>query len=293
MLQKDFSNVSKTAYLHIYYRTFYNTPYADKMMELTDTTGRMIEIYSQDFLNELDIVPIMEARYEWWENVLEELIKSNPSAQIIELAAGFALHGLNIALKYPEITYFETDLSDIIKLKQDLVENWITKEKVSNLRFEFANALDSTSLQKLNEHLDYKRPLIVYCEWMMNYFNDEEKQTLADNIKSLLKNHEIWYWITPDPAFNDERRSWFAELSEKLKSRTKVLENVAKQKYSDNWFRSEQDADKYFSENKFNIQKVNQPIELDSLSSCEFEEGFVPKVKDDIKKHWRVWILNI
>ena len=132
MASRDFSKVGNTAFSHIYFRTFYGIPYAVEMYDLMGGKERIDQTYAPE-ANRAAIIPIMEARYKGGAAALEALIKENPQAWVLELAAGFSIHGAVLVEKYPGIQYFETDYSaEIIALKEDLL-SYLTRSEMEQL----------------------------------------------------------------------------------------------------------------------------------------------------------------
>ncbi len=290
---REFSKVSRTAFPHIYFRSFYGIPYADEMSRLMDAKEKTKELHGKDTAHE-ETIPIMEARYKGGEMALEKLIQQYPNAQVLELAAGFSLHGATLAEKYPEIEYFESDYSpETIVAKKDVIESQLLKRKLPNLRFAQGNALDEESIQSILADADTHRPLLVYNEGLMAYLSDAEKEKLAAIIKDLQRQFR-GIWITPDPAMSAERRDRLATFTKSMSNKgfLKRAEEIAGQKYDDHGFKSEKGADEFFASQGLQIEKIPQPTNLHSFESYGFSPEMIQQLSEDIREYGKVWILK-
>lgn len=243
-----------------------------------------------------EMISIMEARYKGGEMALERLIQRYPHAQVLELAAGFSLHGTTLAEKYPEIEYFETDYSpEIIEVKKEVIESQLLKRKLPNLRFTQGNALDGESIKRVLANADHGRPLLVYNEGLMAYLSDAEKEKLAATIKDLQRRFGGGAWITPDPALSAERRNRLATFAKSMgdKGFLKQAEKIAAQKYDDYGFKSEKDADKFFISQGFCIEKFPQPTNLHSFKNHSLDPEIARRLSEDIREYGKVWVLKI
>ncbi len=291
---REFSKVSQTAFWHIYWRSFYGIPYADEMSRLMGAKEKTGGLRGEETAHE-EMSPIMEARYKGGEMALERLIQRYPTAQVLELATGFSLHGTTLAEKYPEIEYFETDYSpEIIEVKKEVIESQLLKKKLPNLRFAQGNALDEESIKRVLADADSGRPLLVYNEGLMAYLSDAEKEKLAAIIKVLQRQFRGGAWITPDPALSAERRNRLATFAKSMgdKGFSKQAEEIAGQKYDDYGFKSEEDADKFFVSQGFQIEKFPQPADLHSLENHSLNPEVARRLSKDIREYGKVWVLK-
>lgn len=288
---REHLRVSQTALHHMAWRSYYGIPYAEEMARLTRAREETDEKFGLAVAR--DIIPTMEARYKGGQAAMEEFIKEHPNAQVLELAAGFSLHGLTLAQKHPGINYYETDYSpEIAAQKQQLVEQGLLSGQLPNLTFARADALDLASLEKALENADPKRPLLIYCEGLITYLNDEEKQNLIENIITLLKRFGGKF-ITPDPGFSRERQRKLAETVPAFRPVAKNAEDKAGREYKDNGFESEAIADEFFNKNTLDIQKFPQPVDLNSFKACGVNDEMARQLVENIKAHGKVWMLKL
>jgi len=289
---REFTKVSKTAMPHVFYRTFYGLPHAEEMAALMKAEQITVQLYGAYNKKQLEIVPIMEARYKSGLKAMETYIElHNRKVQILELAAGLSLHGTLLSEKYPDINYIETDYSSgIIESKKKIIRQLI-KKNLPNLRFLKANALEEASFKNFLKTLRSDLPLIVYNEGLLNYFNGKEMRVLARNIKFLLSKFG-GVWITPDPAMSAERRASLGTAAPNFLKLAKKAEAVAAQKYEDHGFKNEQEADKFFKSQGFSLKKFSQPTDLNSFKELRISSVAAKKIKENIKKYGKVWILS-
>jgi O-methyltransferase involved in polyketide biosynthesis len=227
---------------------------------------------------------------------LERLIQRYPNAQVLELAAGFSLHGTTLAEKYPKIEYFETDYSrEIIEVKKDVIESQLLKRKLPNLHFAQGNALDEGSIKCVLADADPGRPLLIYNEGLMAYLSDAEKEKLATIIKDLQQRFNGGAWITPDPALSAERRNRLATFAKSMSNKgfSKKAEEIAGQKYDDYGFKSENDADEFFASQGFQIERFPQPTDLHSFKNHSLDPEIARRLSEDIREYGKVWVLKI
>ena len=236
--------------------------------------------------------PIMEARYKGGEAALEECIQRFPNATVLEIAAGFSLHGAELAEKYPTISYIDSDYDqNSVVLKQSILQEELLQVPLNNLQFTVLNAMNTEELMQMAERLDSDRPIIIYNEGLMAYMNATELQQLAANIKGLLGKFG-GAWVTPDPALSEQRRVGVAKLSDDLAGLIRSAETLAEQNYQQHGFKNPEEADIFFAKNGFTIEKFSQPTDLHSFDSAKINPDLAIKLQQDIKDNGRVWVLT-
>jgi O-methyltransferase involved in polyketide biosynthesis len=289
--EREFKKISPTAFNQAYMRTFYGIPYAKEMAKLVNAEEERIKLCGMKLHKDLEGVPRFEARYKGGEAVLDRFIEKHPNTQVLELGAGLSLHGLTLAKKYPGIIYIETDLSDMIHLKEAVIRK-LTADPLDNLRFATANALDAQALGQALGATTTKRPLVVYCEGFIAYLSLEEKQKLAEIIKKLLVDYG-GAWITPDLSESIDRRAYQISFMAGFREQLKHIEAKVGQKYDDYTFQNEVDADVFFKRNKFVIEKFSQPTNLHSLKKINLTPEMAEKIIQDIRLYGKVWAMSL
>lgn len=234
--------------------------------------------------------PIIEARYRGGEEAMEGFIKRNPDCTVLELAAGFGLHGIHLAQKYPKITYIETDLPNILKLKEKIIKK--LGLKLPNLFFRSANALDQAALEETLSVAEQKSKLVIFCEGLLSYFDNKEKEKIAGIVKNLLEKHG-GVWIATDPALNTQSRKKLNMALPEWKNIMKKAEKLAGQKYADHGFASEEVADEFFKGHGFMIRKLSWPQKLQSIDPKFFKPEEMVKIRNFLKRYGKAWTLSL
>ncbi|MCX6762715.1 MAG: class I SAM-dependent methyltransferase [Candidatus Moranbacteria bacterium] len=288
-MRRDHKTISPTAFNHIIFRTFYGIPLAEEFEKAAEKYRMREYLFNSRGIHK-KISPMFEGRYKGGEEVLEKFIKRNRDCTILELAAGFSLHGANLARKYPKINYIETDLSDIIKMKEKIVKE--IGLNLPNLSFKSANALDAASVKKIISRSKFGSKVAIYCEGLLSYFDDKEKIKIAKIIKSVFEERG-GVWITPDPALSAEARKYLRKDWTEYRQAMKNVEKMAKQKYDDHGFKSEKETDKLFRNCGFAIRKYNWPTKLISWQTSGYDQKRMIKLGSILKKFGKTWVMTI
>lgn len=288
---REFKKISPTAFNQAYLRTFYGIPHAREMAALINAEEERIKLYGAELHENLEDVPRFEARYKGGASALDDFCGKNPQAVILELGAGFSLHGAALTEKYPAVAYLETDLPEMIRLKENAIGALIDPSR-GNLHFAAANALDAAAVEKALAVAAGHRPLAIYCEGFIDYLSLDEKRKLAAIIKRLLRKYG-GVFITPDPSVSVERRAAQALFMKGAQERTKRVESVVGQRYDDHAFQNESDADLFFENCGFTVKKFPQPIALHSFAACRITADVTEKIIKDIRTYGKVWVMVI
>jgi O-methyltransferase involved in polyketide biosynthesis len=287
-MKRDHNKISPTAFNHIIWRTFFGIPLADKFAEIAKNIMQD-EFFSKE-KSLRKTAPIIEGRNKGGEKALKIFIKKNRDCIVLELAAGFGLHGLTLSKKYREITYIETDLPAMIRLKEKIVEKMGSKP--TNLYFRTADALDISALLKALSIVKRKQRLVIYCEGFLSYFNGSDKEKICAVVKSLLEKYG-GVWIAPDPAQNAGARKKMHLAIPEWKRIMKSAERIVGQKYADHGFASEKEADKFFKSHGFIIKKIAWPQKLHSIDPKFFKPKEVVKIRNFLKRYGKTWVLSL
>jgi O-methyltransferase involved in polyketide biosynthesis len=125
-----FRELMPTAILTAYPRTFSDIPYSQ---EIFDELSR----YHGDIDEEL-LVDRLAVELEARSKLIDKLIATTKTTQILELAAGFSSRGLTFTQR-PDAKYVEIDLPELIQVKERVVSRII--DVPSNLTLLGGNAL--------------------------------------------------------------------------------------------------------------------------------------------------------
>ena len=287
-MKRDHKKISPTAFNHIIWRTFFGLPFADEFAKAAEKFGSGGHIFDKKLLR--ITAPVIEGRYRGGEGAMEEFIRQNPGCTVLELAAGFGLHGIHLSKKYPKITYIETDLPAMSEMKEKIVGK--LGLKLPGLFFRSANALDQAALKKALSAAKKKTELVIFCEGLLSYFDKKEKEKIAGIVKNLLEEHR-GVWIATDPALNAASRKELNAALPEWKKIMKKAEKLAGQKYADHGFLSEKEADSFFKACGFRVRKRAWPLKLHSLSTGCIGSKAAGKIKNFLKRYGKAWILSL
>jgi len=182
--------ISYTAIGVAYARTFSDIPFSKEISDICDAsnlTPENAELHHK-------MAPYFEARFKSLTNALEQSGIKN----ILELASGVGPRDL-IMSKNAEINYIETDLPDMLRQKQDVLEKLLKKENrqlPTNLHFSELNVLDKESFLRAVAKFP-EGPIAIGHEGLLAYFSHEEKQKMAEIIHPILVQRG-GVWITSD-----------------------------------------------------------------------------------------------
>lgn len=181
---KDFEEISPTAIVTSYPRTFTDIPYEKEIYNWLEN-----HCNEEVTLNKM-LAPEIEARYKLTNKLLDKYgIK-----QVLELAAGYSSRGLIYSKK--GYNYIEMDLENVSKNKINLL-NSIEQVIPNNLKITSGNALRKSDFDKCEDYFKKDEPVTVINEGLLRYLTFAEKKQVAQNIYDLLLKFD-GIWITSD-----------------------------------------------------------------------------------------------
>lgn len=168
----DTSRISPTAHYtaYVWHRNGMSTP------ALATSKGRALYHALQGpnralaFAGQADIESVLLARHRLIDHILQEAIKDGRVGQIVEIAAGLSPRGLRMRRRFPDVTYVEGDLPDMIANKQRLIGAQLSEGH----RLVTVNALADSgpdSLRDLAGSLDTSKGVAVITEGLLPYFD--------------------------------------------------------------------------------------------------------------------------
>src|SRR5690349_21675380 len=117
----DSSLISVTAKLAAYYRQFSDIPFAKEAAKWIGAEAAVDTILREHGLERDKLTfyaPMFEARYKG----LTRLIQRSGATQVLELASGYSLRGLDLT-RNGALRYVETDLPGVVAAKLGLLED--------------------------------------------------------------------------------------------------------------------------------------------------------------------------
>jgi O-methyltransferase involved in polyketide biosynthesis len=280
--------ISITAKLSAYYRQFSDIAFASEVAALIgaeDAYAKLARDYGLDRDQLTTYAPMFEARYK----SVSELIRKSGASQILELACGYSMRGLDLT-RSGTLQYVETDLSGVISTKQELLDEVRRRHHIApNPRHHVmvADALDVEQLRMASRGLGARQPLLMLCEGLMGYLTRAETERVATNIRTLLAEHGGGSWIVPDFTFIAEIRNL---PPERLRLRTAVT-GITQRQLDASAFEDHEDLVSFFGGIGFDTRVASQIDETPSFASLA-TLGLPAALLDRLRPVLRVWIMT-
>ena len=167
--------------------------------------------------------------------------------------------------------YFPTSPETRLLLEQEkaIAESILAKSNIhrSNLYYRIANALDRESLLQAAIPFQSGKPIAIITEGLLPYLTREEKETLAGNIRDLLKQHD-GIWITPD-IHTKQLLKFFSQADGTMQQRMQNVLGATGRDIETNTFEDENDVRQFFTNAGFTIEEYPYSNVLDDLSSVK------------------------
>jgi O-methyltransferase involved in polyketide biosynthesis len=284
----DPSRIGVTAKLAAYYRQFSDIPFAKDAAMRIGANDAFEEILSRHGIQREQLTfyaPMFEARYK----SITELIRKLGASQILELASGYSLRGLDLT-RGDAIRYVETDLPDVVATKllllDDLREQYGIRSSPLHV-VTVADALDFEQVRRAAALFDRERPLVVLCEGLIGYLTRDETERLARNVHRLLAEHGDGWWIVPDFSFKSDLRDL---PPERVRLREAVT-GITERQLDASAFEDSDDLTAFLRGIGFDVQVRSQVDETPSLSSIA-TLGLSPAVVERLRPVLRLWVLT-
>ena len=284
----DHAHISVTAKLSAYYRKFSDIAFAAEVAELIGAEEAFAELVRTHGLEPDKLTfyaPMFEARYK----SITQLIRSVGASQVLELACGYSLRGLDLT-RDNSIRYVETDLPAVVATKRSLLDEICKRHDIAPSPLHVvaaANALDLEQLRAATAVCDRNRPLLVLCEGLIGYLTHEETARVADNVRALLGDFKGGWWIVPDFTFKSEIRNLPAE---RIRLREAVT-GLTQRELDASAFEDPDDLAAFLRHAGFEAQVRSQIDETPSFSTIA-ALGLPPSVLDRLRPALRVWIMT-
>jgi O-methyltransferase involved in polyketide biosynthesis len=284
----DFSRISVTAKLAAYYRQFSDIAFARDVARRIGADDAFDEIVRAHGLSRDALTfyaPMFEARYK----SMSHLIGAPSGAQVLELACGYSLRGLDLTQR-GALGYVETDLPEVIATKRALLDEVRQRHAIAPSPRHVvtaADALDLDQLRDATERLDHDRPLTISCEGLVGYLTREETERLAANVRALLGRFAGGCWLCPDFAL----RADVERLPpERIRLREAVT-GITRRQLDASAFEDEAALTSFLARVGFDVRVVSQIDEAHALSSIA-ALGLSPTWTERMRSVLRVWIMT-
>lgn len=287
MTKQDFAKISHTAILCAHARAKYtNIPFAKKIYETINNKPRtttfiadQITKYNQNFRTQLST---LEGRYL----AINDAIAKSKSSNIIEIASGISTRGLEYADK--GYTYIETDLPEMIKLKENLLQKITNNQIQSNHHFRSLNALNQNELLATGKYMRQLSPegsIALIQEGLLMYLAKSEQKKLRDNIATFLDKYSPnGTWITTDLSSREPKE----------KKAFKLIMNLISQNTNRKFkrFSDDSEAKEFLNEGGLTGAPLpNEPYikNLSYAKKMRLNQNQISQVSD----HYRAWTISL
>jgi len=264
---KNFEDISPTAIVTSYPRTFTDIPYEKEIYSwLEKNCSSNVALYK-------DLAPEIEARYK----LINKLLDKYKIKQVLELAAGYSSCGLIYSKN--GYKYVELDLKDVSKNKERIIKN-ITNEFPANLKLISGNALKSNDFDKCSSYLEKNQPVAVINEGLLRYLTFAEKKIVGENIHKLLSVHN-GIWITSDLT----PKKFISSQNEALTDFNSKVANITSRNNLNDRFENLEHVKKFYGNIGFEVIEVHKfsevKDELYSVNTLNIINNKIEKTLDD------------
>ena len=284
----DSSLISVTAKIAAYYRQFSDIPFAQEVAKRIGADAAFDEILRERGL-ELEkltfYAPMFEARYK----SITQLILKSGASQVLELASGYSLRGLDLACGGC-VRYVETDLPDVVAAKLSLLEDVRQHHAIPRSPHHVVTAADALDFDQVRSSaavLDPSRPVTVLCEGLIMYLSREQTEQLATNIRRLLGEFAGGSWLTPDFTFRAEAR----DLPPERVRLREAITGVTQRQLDASAFEDSHDLMAFLGRFGFDVRVRSQVDETPSFSSIR-ALGLSPASIERLRGVLRVWVMT-
>jgi len=227
----------------------------------------------------IDTPHFMELRYLSTEKIIKAAVEAGEIGQVIELAAGFTPHSVNLLTSENGIErYIENDFPVNSKIKQGVVNDFVGGIPV---KFVPGNILDDGTWKKFEEQLGNK-PVAIFCEGLMMYLSREDQIVLLKNVRTVLEKQSGFFMHEDILKYHPELKQnpRFARITSQLKS---VSSNAA----LDEVF-TQEGIQKFYEEQGFVVERIAEDAPLSIDSYPEHTRENARELSDAGFKMWKL-----
>lgn len=280
---RDFCTISPSAISIILMKGHTSIPFAREAAELVSLPDSFMPDFSNQDLLFWSKALHFEARYLGINQMLEGLDVSC----FLELSSGFNFRCLELSNKIGK-PYFDTDLPDIIKKKQQMLDHFREKQDLSKVWLRPLNVLNEDQFNATANELPSGKVAIIN-EGLLIYFDQSEKEKLCSIIRKILQDRG-GYWVTSDIYVRATPHKSAIKQEENVKAFTD-LHNIENNKFS-----SFDDAREFFGRNGFVVDQ-EENLDVSLLSSFRHLSGILPEnmksMGNNVQKLQTTWRLRV
>ncbi|MDF5711950.1 MAG: class I SAM-dependent methyltransferase [Nostoc sp. S4] len=265
----DFDKIVLTGFMVSLARQFTDIVYAQELAQLIEKEGLVKLSQPQNQDKSVLLTARVEARYK----AINQVIAQYQITQVLELASGLLPRGLLMS-KNPNITFIESDLPEMIRYKQQLIQQLVGER--SNLHFIEIDATSRPSeFIKSTPLLKAGQPVMILCEGLLTHLTLVEKELVCTNIREMLHRYS-GVWITSD--FIDTGSLMRSQQDDSgLKKLLQAGTNLTGRSLVNNNFGTLEQARQFVYEQGFRATEYNMLKVIDELSCLEIL-GIDPEV---------------
>lgn len=294
MTDINFSRISSTALPCAHIRAKYtDIPFAKEIYKAAKKKGAkenltisfMIDKIAPHNPSTRTQISIIEGRY----TTTNEAIPSYKNPVILEIASGLSTRGLEYANK--GIQYVETDLPEMIRLKEGLIKKITQNNTPQNHHFRSLNALDINALMRTGEYIRQispDSPITIVQEGLLMYLTKDEKKILRDNIYKFLKKYSPnGNWVTTDLS-SRKLSKVKGDLLSKIAMR--IISRNTKREFQR--FNNDNEVTQFL--HKGNLDGAPLPNKAISRNlSCRRKIKISDTLIDKVSNRYRAWIIHL
>ena len=285
-MKEEYSKISPTAVFCARMRAKQKLPFSEEIVSLIDTKFKEhvedLPDYGDTLNSKSNFIPFIEGRYYSLNDVLLDIENSF----IVEIASGLSPRSLEFLNKKNAI-YLETELKDLINLKEKILGEIIKQKNidVNNLFFLNINPLEKKDMDKIGKIYSEKgkgKKLVVIHEGLLMYFNKKEKKRFRNNINYLFQTYsKDGSWLTSD--FSRLKKKNNKKGSENIRDK---ISKVTKREFD--YFESEEKTKKFLKEGGFKSEILSNKNVIEKL----IDKKSLQSNKDAILEssaQYRIW----
>lgn len=214
MAQKNAEKVSPTAHAtgYFWYRQGMSHP------ALATARGKRLDrafgllIKGTRALTNVSLEALMLARHRGIDALLTQAIEAGRVTQVVEIAAGLSPRGWNFMQRYGDrLTYLETDLPQMVTLKQRLLgDAGLLSDRHRVITLDALAADGSQSLAAITASLDPQQGAAIITEGLMNYLPPEAARDLWQRIATTLHGFPYGTYLSDFYLMQENRNAAMA-----------------------------------------------------------------------------------
>lgn len=282
-VRKDFSEISPTAKIPSYWRSFSDIPFSDEIAKAVDAEKTARNMIGERPEALLAVTPaFFEIRYK----AINYGLKKRGIGNVMELACGLSPRGLELVAGGG--TYVGTDLPGMFAESSPVILAIAGRMgmPIERLHLQAANVLQEKELGDAGIHFG-DQAFAVCNEGLLPYLTMAEKATMAQNLRNLLLKNGSGCWITTDIAYQELMEKMSAALGPGVEKAVRNVKQIVGNDFIDKAVALKFYNDLGFSVEEYPLYAEDYPLSTGSLIPANFMETFLTVVTSV-----KAWILT-